>query len=100
MKTTVSRVRNTKTGQLFEVIPGSLLPDFFEEVPEGELPKGIESVPIDVDIDKYTVGEPKVDFEIEEAKPEPKIVKKAKKTTKKTKTTKKGAKKDDSKKTK
>ena len=99
MKTTVSKVRNTKTGQIFEVIPGSLLPDFFEEV-HVELPKGIESVPINVDIDKYTVGEPKVDFEIEETKPEPKVVKKVKKTTKKTKTTKKGAKKDDSKKTK
>ena len=84
MKTTVSKVRNTKTNQVFEVIPGSLLPDFFEEVKDEDI----------------IVGEPKVDFEIEETKPEPKVVKKVKKTTKKTKTTKKGAKKDDSKKTK
>ena len=84
MKTTVSKVRNTQTGQIFEVIPGSLLPDFFEEVKDEDI----------------IVGEPKVDFEIEETKPGPKVVKKVKKTTKKTKTTKKGAKKDDSKKTK
>ena len=79
MKTTVSKVRNTKTGQVFEVIPGSLLPDFFEEVKD----------------DKIKVGEPKVEFEVEKPKEEKPAEKKpAKKTVKKTKKTKKGVKKD------
>lgn len=83
MKTTVSRVRNTQTGQIFEVIPGSLLPDFFEEVRDEDI----------------IVGEPKVDYEIEKPKTAEKA-KTVKKTVKKTGKTKKGAKKDDSKKTK
>lgn len=74
MITKVSTVRNKKTGQVFEVIPGSLLPDFFEEVTDDEI----------------KVGEPKVEFEIEEAKEEPKEEKKPAKK----KTTKKGAKKN------
>lgn len=75
MKTAVSKVRNTKTGQVFEVIPGSLLPDFFEEVTDDEI----------------KVGEPKIEFEIEKPKEQkPKTTRK--KTTKKTK---KGAKKND-----
>ena len=56
MITKVSTVRNKNTGQVFEVIPGSLLPDFFEEVTD----------------DDIKVGEPKVEFEIEEAKEEKK----------------------------
>lgn len=78
MKTTVSKVRNTLTGQVFDVVPGSLLPDFFEEVTDDEI----------------KVGEPKVEFEIEEAKedPKPEAPKKTRKKT--TKKTKKGAKKD------
>ena len=69
MITKVSTVRNKNTGQVFEVIPGSLLPDFFEEVTD----------------DAIKVGEPKVEFEIEEAKEEPKEEKKpaTKKTSKK-----------------
>ena len=70
-----SKVRNKLTGQVFEVIPGSLMPDFFEEV-----------------VDDIIVGEPKIEVEIEEMKEEPvKPEKKPKKTTKKTK---KGAKKN------
>ena len=65
MITKVSTVRNKNTGQVFEVIPGSLLPDFFEEVTD----------------DDIKVGEPKVEFEIEEAKEEKKPA--AKKTSKK-----------------
>ena len=70
MITKVSTVRNKNTGQVFEVIPGSLLPDFFEEVTD----------------DDIKVGEPKVEFEIEEAKEEKKPATK--------KTSKKGAKKN------
>lgn len=70
-----SKVRNKLTGQVFEVIPGSLMPEFFEEV-----------------IDDIIVGEPKIEVEIEEMKEEPaKTKKKPKKTTKKAK---KGAKKN------
>ena len=85
MITKVSTVRNKNTGQIFEVVPGSLLPDFFEEV-----------------IPDIKVGEPKVEFEIEEVKEEPveekpqKVDKKktnAKKNTKNL-TKKKGAKKN------
>ena len=50
MITKTSKVRNKLTGQIFEVIPGSLLPEFFEEVTD----------------DRIKVGEPKVEFEIEE----------------------------------
>lgn len=74
-----SKVRNKLTGQVFEVIPGSLMPDFFEEV-----------------VDDIIVGKPKIEVEIEETKEEPaKPEKKPKKTTKKSK---KGAKKNASKK--
>ena len=74
MITKVSTVRNKNTGQVFEVVPGSLLPDFFEEVTDDEI----------------KVGEPTVEFEIEEVKDEPKEEKKPAKK----KTTKKGAKKN------
>lgn len=74
MITKVSTVRNKNTGQIFEVVPGSLLPDFFEEVTDDEI----------------KVGEPTVEFEIEEVKDEPKEEKKPAKK----KTTKKGAKKN------
>ena len=82
MKTTVSKVRNTLTGQVFDVVPGSLLPDFFEEVKDEEI----------------KVGEPKVEFEIEkEEEKKPTTPKTKAKTTKsRKKTTKKGAKKDES----
>lgn len=73
MITKVSTVRNKNTDQIFEVVPGSLLPDFFEEVKDDEI----------------KVGEPKVEFEIEEVKEKP-----AKKPAKKAKKTKKGAKKN------
>lgn len=62
-----SKVRNKLTGQVFEVIPGSLMPDFFEEVTD----------------DDIKVGEPKVEFEIEETQEPKKPAKKAKKGTKK-----------------
>lgn len=62
-----SKVRNKLTGQVFEVIPGSLMPDFFEEVTDADI----------------KVGEPKVEFEIEETKGPKKPAKKAKKGTKK-----------------
>ena len=70
------KIRNKETGQVFEVLAGTLYPSFFEEVKDDEI----------------KVGEPKVEFEIEEVKEE-----KPKKTTKKktTKKTKKGAKKND-----
>lgn len=87
MKTTTNKVRNTKTGQVFDVIPGSLLPDFFEEVRD----------------DDIKVGDPKVEYEVEIVNPDPikieeepkKSSKKAKKTTKKS--SKKGKKNDESK---
>lgn len=73
------KIRNKQTGQIFEVMAGTLYPDFFEEVKDEEI----------------KVGEPKVEFEIEEvkeeAKPEPKP---AKKPAKKAKKTKKGVKKN------
>lgn len=76
------KIRNKKTGQIFEVMAGTLYPDFFEEV-----------------IDDIKVGEPKIEVEIEEIKDEPKkSEEKPKKTTKKakksTKKSKKGAKKN------
>lgn len=70
------KIRNKNTGQVFEVVAGTLYPSFFEEVKDEEI----------------KIGEPKVEFEIEEPKEEaPK--KTRKKTTKKTK---KGAKKNES----
>lgn len=70
------KIRNKNTGQVFEVVAGTLYPSFFEEVKDEEI----------------KIGEPKVEFEIEEPKQEaPK--KTRKKTTKKTK---KGAKKNES----
>ena len=78
MKTTVSKVRNTQTGQIFDVIPGSLLPDFFEEVRDEEI----------------KVGEPKVESEIEKPQEEPKPETPKKSQKKTTKKTRKGAKKD------
>ena len=70
------KIRNKNTGQVFEVVAGTLYPSFFEEVKDEEI----------------KVGEPKIEFEIEEPKKEaPK--KTRKKTTKKTK---KGAKKNES----
>lgn len=75
------KIRNKNTGQIFEVIAGTLYPSFFEEVTDDEI----------------KVGEPKVEFILEESKEED-VVEKSKKTTKKTtakkKTTKKGAKKN------
>lgn len=70
------KIRNKKTGQVFEVVEGTLYPSFFEEVKDDEI----------------KVGEPKIEFEIEKPKKEaPK--KPRKKTTKKVK---KGAKKNES----
>lgn len=70
------KIRNKQTGQIFEVMAGTLYPDFFEEVKDEEI----------------KIGEPKIEFEIEKPKEEPKPAKKpAKKAAKKTK---KGAKKN------
>lgn len=70
------KIRNKNTGQVFEVVAGTLYPSFFEEVKDDEI----------------KVGSPKIEFEIEEPKEEaPK--KPRKKTTKKVK---KGAKKNES----
>lgn len=78
------KIRNKQTGQIFEVLPGTLFAkNIFEEVKDEEI----------------KVGEPKVEFEIEETIPEveenetPKPAPK-KKTTKKSKKSKKGAKKN------
>ena len=73
------KIRNKTTGQVFEVLEGTLYAkNIFEEVKDDEI----------------KVGEPKVEFEIEKTEPEEKPVKKTtkKKTTKKTK---KGVKKND-----
>ena len=70
------KIRNKETGQVFEVMEGSIYPSFFEEVKDEDI----------------KVGEPTVEFEIE--KPVPKRT--AKKTTK----AKKGAKKTGNTKTK
>lgn len=75
------KIRNKKTGQVFEVVEGTLYPSFFEEVKDEEI----------------KVGEPKIEFEIEEHKEKPK--KPAKKKAEK-KNTKKGAKKNGNAKTK
>ena len=73
------KIRNKNTGQVFEVVAGTLYPSFFEEVTD----------------DDIKVGEPKVEYEIEEMPEEP-VEEKPKKTTKKTtKKSKKGGKKND-----
>lgn len=60
------KIRNKQTGQVFEVLAGTLYAkNIFEEVTD----------------DDIKVGEPKVEFEIEEAKEEKKPA--AKKTSKK-----------------
>ena len=67
------KIRNKQTGQTFEVLAGTLYAkNIFEEVTDDEI----------------KVGEPTVEFEIEEVKDEPKEEKKSVKK----KTTKKGAK--------
>lgn len=88
------KIRNKETGQVFEVMKGSIYPSFFEEVKEA-LPKGVEDVEAQTraDMDRIRVGETKVEFEIEEPKT-------SKKTTKKTAKAKKGAKKNGTTKTK
>ena len=88
------KIRNKETGQVFEVMKGSIYPSFFEEVKE-DLPKVANNVKAQTraDMDRIKVGETKVEFEIEEPKPE-------KKTTGKTTKTKKGAKKNGTTKTK
>lgn len=53
------KIRNKLTGQVFEVIAGTLYPSFFEEVSDDEI----------------KVGDPKVEFEIEEIKEEEPVVK-------------------------
>lgn len=69
------KIRNKQTGQIFEVLAGTLYAkNIFEEVTDDEI----------------KVGEPTVEFEIEEVKDEPKEEKKSAKK----KTTKKGAKKN------
>ena len=76
------KIRNKLTGQIFEVISGTLYPSFFEEVKDDEI----------------KIGEPKIEFEIEEIKEETiePIVEEKPKAKKKTtkKSTKKGAKKN------
>jgi len=69
------KIRNKQTGQIFEVLAGTLYAkNIFEEVTDDEI----------------KVGEPTVEFEIEEVEDEPKEEKKPAKK----KTTKKGAKKN------
>lgn len=71
------KIRNKQTGQIFEVLPGTLYAkNLFEEVKD----------------DDIKVGEPKVEFEIEEEKEEKE--EKPKKVTKKVTKKKKGAKKN------
>ena len=74
------KIRNKQTGQIFEVLPGTLYAkNIFEEVTD----------------DDIKVGEPKIEFEIKEEK-EPEVAKKPKTA----KSTKKGAKRNGSTKTK
>lgn len=74
------KIRNKNTGQIFEVLAGTLYAkNIFEEVTDDEI----------------KVGEPKVEFEIEEVKEEPKKAKKQAKKKSTKKATKKGAKKND-----
>lgn len=80
------KIRNKRTGQIFEVVAGTLYPSFFEEVKDE--PKD----------DQIKVGEPKVEYVVEELKEEPVEEKPKAKTTRKRptrKTTKKGVKKND-----
>ena len=71
------KIRNKNTGQIHEVIEGTLFPkNIFEEVTD----------------DDIKVGEPKVEFEITEEKEEVKKPVRKKKVAKKTK---KGAKKNE-----
>jgi hypothetical protein len=74
------KIRNKTTGQIFEVVAGTLYAkNIFEEVTDDEI----------------KVGEPTVEFEIEEQKEESKPEPKPKnKPAKKAKKTKKGAKKN------
>ena len=78
------KIRNKKTGKVFEVMEGTRYPSFFEEVKDEEI----------------IVGEPKIEYIIEKTQAEQekeekveKPAKKAKKVTKK-KTAKKGKKND------
>lgn len=74
------KIRNKNTGQIFEVLAGTLYAkNIFEEVTDDEI----------------KVGEPKIEFEIEEVKEEPKKAKKQAKKKSTKKATKKGAKKND-----
>lgn len=76
------KIRNKNTGQIFEVVAGTLYAkNIFEEVKDEEI----------------KIGEPKIEFEITEEKEEKPAPKPAKKTTKKksTKKSKKGAKKNE-----
>lgn len=94
MKTKVSKVRNKQTGQVFDVIPGSLLPDFFEEVRDENIIVGEPQVGYEI-VETQKEAEEKGKEETEE-KTESKSVKKTtKKVTKKvTKKQKKGGKND------
>ena len=74
------KIRNKRTGQIFEVIAGTLYPSFFEEVKDEEI----------------KVGEPTVEYVIEEHKEEVAVKKPAAKKSKKTKKSKRGAKKNES----
>lgn len=76
------KIRNKQTGQIFEVVAGTLYPNFFEEVKDEE--KDIK------------IGEPKVEYVIEQVEEKP-VEAKTKKTTKKAK---KGVKKNGNSKTK
>lgn len=77
----MTEIRNKKTGEIFEVMPGTLYPSFFEEVKDEKKDEDI------------IVGEPTVEYEIEQAEEE---TPKPKKTTRR-KTTKRGGKKNGSK---
>lgn len=75
------KIRNKETGEVHIVLEGTLYAkNIFEEVKDEEI----------------KVGEPKIEYEIEEAKEEPeKVEEKPVKAKKSTKKTKKGAKKND-----
>lgn len=76
------KIRNKRTGQVFEVMAGTLYPKFYEEVTDDEI----------------KVGEPTVEFVVEktqkEQETELKAVEKSKKKTTRKKSTKKGKKND------
>ena len=80
------KIRNKETGQIFEVLPGTLYAkNIFEEVKDDEI----------------KVGNPTVEFEIEKTEPGPVQEEPVKKVTKKaTKKAKKGGKANGSNKTK